>query len=227
MENDWKKELIKKLELFYFSAKQNNRMFPEHDLNHALRVKSLCLYISQKDALGLDKEILIAAAILHDLGYISDDSPKHAESSIQFAKVLLPRVKFPMHKITPVIACIKHHDFVPGRKGWKQKVPMECHVLRDADAIESLGCLGLIRYASWGGRNQMPFIIQYKKSDDKSNAFPQIDLIKNIKIRSAELIMRCYTKTGMKIMQKRLKIMQKFILEIEKEINFAKNLGGE
>jgi len=164
---------------------------------------------------------------LHDLGYISDDSPKHAKSSIQFANTLLPSVKFPRNKSISVIACIKNHDFVPGRKGWTKKVPMECHILRDADAIESLGCLGMIRYASWGGRNQMPFIVQYKKSDDKSNAFPQIDLIKNIKIRSAELIMRCYTKTGMRIMQERLKIMQKFILEIEKELNFAKNLGGK
>jgi len=220
-------ELMKRLELLYISAERNMRMFPEHDLSHAIRVKNLCLYINKKDSLRLDKDILIAVAMLHDLGYISDDSPNHAESSIQFAKALLPKVKFPRHKITSVVACIKHHDFVPGREGWTEKVPMECHVLRDADAIESLGCLGLIRYASWGGRNQMPFIIQYKKSDDKSNAFPQIDLIKNIKIRSAELIMRGYTKTGMKIMQERLKIMQKFILEIEKEINFAKNLGGE
>jgi len=227
MKNDWKKELMKRLELLYISAERNMRMFPEHDLNHAIRVMNLCLYINKKDSLYLDKDILIAAAMLHDVGYISDDSPKHAESSIQFAKVLLPEVKFPRHKITPVILCIKHHDFVPGRKGWEQKVPMECHILRDADAIESFGCLGLIRYASWGGRNQMPFIIQYKKSDDKSNAFPQIDLIKNINIRSAELIMRCYTKTGMKIIRERFKIMQKFILEIEKEINFAKNLGGE
>ncbi len=31
----------------------------------------------------------------------------------------------------------------------------------------------------------------------------------------------------MEIIQKRSEIMQKFISEIEKEINFAKNLGGE
>ena len=94
MKNDWKEELMKRLELLYSSAKQSNRMFPEHDLNHALRVKNLCLWINKKDVLNLDKDILIAAALLHDIGYISDDSPKHVESSIQFAKALLPKIKF-------------------------------------------------------------------------------------------------------------------------------------
>ena len=227
MKNDWKEELMKRLELLYSSAKQSNRMFPEHDLNHALRVKNLCLWINKKDALNLDKDILIAAALLHDIGYISDDSPKHVESSIQFAKALLPKIKFERDKIPAVIMCIKNHDTVPGRQGWKQKTTMECRVLRDADAIESIGCLGIIRYASWGGRHGMPFIIQYKKLDDKNKLFPNIDLMKNIKIRTLELIARCYTKTAMEIIQERLETMQKFILEIEKEISFAKNLGGK
>jgi len=228
MKNDWKKELMRRLKTLYFMAKQDGRMFPEHDLNHGLRVKNLCLYINKEDSLHSDQEILIAAALLHDIGYISDDSPKHVKSSIQFAKALLPKVKFERDKIPAVIMCIKNHDTVPGRLGWKQKTTMECRVLRDADAIESLGCLGIIRYAMWGGRHQTPiYNHSSQKLDDKRNLYPNIDLMKNIKIRTPELIMRCGTKTGIEIMQKRLEIMQKFISEIEKEISFAKNLGGK
>lgn len=161
------------------------------------------------------------------LAIISDDSVKHMESSIQFANTLLPTVKFPRNKSISVIICIKNHDTVPKRLGWKQEVPMECKVLRDADAIESLGCLGIIRYASWGGRHEMPFCNKSKKLDNKNNLFPHISLIENVKIRTEELLTRCHSRTGMRIMQKRLKIMQKFILEIKKEISFAENLGGE
>lgn len=221
MSKNWEKELTQRLKLLYFSAEQNNRMFPEHDLGHARRVKNLCLLINKNDSLHLDEEILVAAALLHDIGYIADDNAEHVKSSIQLAQGLLPKIKFPKNKIYHVIICIKNHDNVPGRSGWKKKVPIECKILRDADAIESLGCLGIIRYATWGGRHQMPIYNQSQKLDNKKNLFPQIDLIKNIKIRTAELLTRCHTKTGMKIMQKRLKIMQKFIYEIEKEINFA------
>lgn len=227
MSNKWEKELMRRLKTLYFIAKQNGRMFPEHDLNHAQRVKNLCFFIDEKDSLNLDKEILIASAFLHDIGYILDDSPEHVKSSIRFAKTLLLKIKFPKNKIASVIVCIKNHDAVPGRLGWKEEVPMECSVLRDADAIESIGCLGIIRYASWGGRHQMPIYNQTQLVDDKNNIFPNIDLMKNIKIRTPELIMRCCTKTGMIIIQKRLKEMQKFISEIEKEINFAENLGGK
>lgn len=227
MDKKWEKELIQRLQVLYSIARKNNRMFPEHDLSHALRVRNLCLYINKKDSLNSDREILIASALLHDLGHISDDSTEHIQSSMYFAKGLLPRINFPKEKINSVIFCIKNHDTLPGRLGWKEKVPMECKILRDADAIESLGCLGMIRYASWGGRHQVPFIIQYKRLDDKSSTFPQIDLIKNIKIRCAELISRCCTKTGIEIMQKRLERMKKFISEIEEEIIFAENLRDE
>jgi len=227
MNKNWEKELMPRLRILYFMAKQGDRMFPEHDLNHAQRVKNLCLFINEADSLNLDEEILTAAAFLHDIGYISDDSPKHVESSIQIAQELLPAIQFPRNKISPVITCIKNHDTVQERSGWKKEVSIECKVLRDADAIESVGALGIIRYASWGGRHQMPFYNQSKKLDNKSRLFPNIDLMENIKIRTRELISRCYTKTGMAIMRERIKIMQKFISEIEKEINFAENLGGK
>lgn len=228
MNKNWEKELMRRLKTLYSMAKQDGRMFPEHDLSHALRVKNLCLRINKKDSLHLDKDILIASSVLHDIGYISDDSVGHVKSSIRFTKVLLPKVKFEKNKIPIVVACIKNHDLVPGRFGWKEKVPIECKVLRDADAIESLGCLGIIRYATWGGRHQMPiYSRKLEKLDNKRKLFPSLDLIKNVKIRTVELLARCTTKTGMKIMQKRLKTMQKFIFEIEEEISFAENLGGE
>jgi len=228
MNKHWEKELMRRLKTLYSMAKQDGRMFPEHDLNHALRVKNLCLWIARKENLHLNKEILIAAALLHDVGYILDDSLKHVESSMLLAKSLLPKVKFDRNKIPTVVVCIKNHDTVPGRLGWRQRVPLECKILRDSDAIESLGYLGLVRYASWGGRHQMPIYSQtLQKWDNKNNLFPNLDLIKNIKIRTTELVMRCHTKTAMAIMQKRVKIMQIFLPELEKEINFAENLGGE
>jgi uncharacterized protein len=219
--NAWEKELIEKMTKLYFTEERLGRMLPEHDLNHAMRVKNLCIWLVKKESLILNQDVLIASALLHDIGYISNDSTEHINSSVQFSKELLPKVKFKKEKIPLVLECIKNHDSVPGRVGWKNKVPIECKILRDADAIESLGYLGIIRFAMWGGRNQTPIYSKFQKPDNKKRLFPNLDLLKNIEIRSQELITRCFTKTALEIMKERTKTMKMIISGIQKEINFA------
>ena len=219
--NNWEKELIERMTKLYFTEEQSGRMLPEHDLNHAIRVKNLCTWLTKKESLTLNQDALIASALLHDIGYISNDSIEHINSSIRFSKELLPEVKFKKEKIPLVLECIKNHDCVPGRVGWKNKVPIECKILRDADAIESLGYLGIIRFAMWGGRNQTPIYSKLQKTDNKKRLFPNIDLLKNIEIRSEELIIRCFTKTALRIMTERIKIMKTIVSGIKEEINFA------
>lgn len=221
MNNNWEKELIEKIRKFYFVEEQLGQMLPEHDLNHALRVRNLCLWLAEEESLVLNQDVLIAAALLHDIGYISDDSSEHINSSIQFSKELLPKVNFKKEKIPLVIECIKNHDSVPGRLGWKEKVSIECKILRDADAIESLGCLGIIRFAMWGGRNQTPIYSQSQKLDDKKRLFPNIDLLRNIEIRSEELMARCFTKTALEAIKERIEIMKIIINRTKQEIKFA------
>ena len=226
MNYNWEKELVARMQKIYLLKKQDGTVFPEHDLSHALRVKNLCLWIVKREHLHLDKEILVASALLHDIGYTLDDSPEHTEASAQLANMWLSKVRFQKNKITSVVVCIKNHDTVPGRLGWKEEVPIECKVLRDADSIESFGCLGVIRFAMWSGRNKTP-IYNQKLNDNKNGVFPNINLIKNIEIRTAELMTRCYTETAKRLLEQRLKNMQMFVSEIKKEINFAENLGGK
>lgn len=221
MNNHWEEKLIKQMRKFYLIEEQLGKMLPEHDLNHAIRVRNLCLWLVEKESLTLNQDALIAAALLHDIGYILDDSSEHISSSVRFSKELLPKVNFKKEKISLVIECIKNHDSVPGRLGWKEKVPIECKILRDADAIESVGYLGIIRSAMWGGRKQIPIYTKSKKVDNKQSLFPNIDLLENIEIRSKELMARCFTKTAFKIMKERIGIMETIINGTKQEIEFA------
>ena len=220
----WRNKLVKMLQIIY-DDKEKNHYFPEHWFDHGLRVEKLALWLVKQDELEnkIDSEILIATALLHDIGYLWSDDYDHISQSMKLAEKILPKTSCPEHKINKVSKCILYHDTVPERPGWKDDLPIECRIVADADAIESSGYLGIIRFASWSGRHEIPLWVLNEK-DTKTNVFPQIGIINNIEIRIPELINRCFSLTARKIIEKRWIDMQKFIDGFKKELQFIENL---
>jgi len=226
---DWQKKLLGELKTLYeiMCESKRHQFFPEHWLDHNVRVEKLALWLVKQDELEskLDSETLIATALLHDVGYLWADGSGHIQHSIKLAEKILPQVGFPKHKIKKVLECILYHDTVPGRPGWKNDLPIECKIVGDADAIESSGCLGILRFTSWSGRNGVPLWIP-KGKDVKTSIFPEIGIINNIEIRLPELINRCFSPTARKLIEERWIDMKKFIEGFKREIQFVENLQG-
>lgn len=118
--------------------------FGSHSIEHTKRVYQLCLALGER--LGADLEILLPAAILHDIGR-RPGVENHAEKSAQLSKKLLAELGFEEPKIKGIIQAIRAHSFSGGRKPGI----LEGEILSDADKLDALGAVGVYRAAAYGG----------------------------------------------------------------------------
>lgn len=127
-----------------------------HDLEHVKRVYRLCLKLAA-DFPAVDREVLKAAAWLHDIARAQEDrdptgSTDHALRGAELAAAILTEVNFPKTKIEPVAHCIASHRF---RSGVAQE-SLEARLLFDADKLDVLGAVGLARSYILAGEYGQP-----------------------------------------------------------------------
>jgi uncharacterized protein len=108
------------------------------NMDHALRVTGLALKLGEE--LECDREILVAAGLLHDIG-VPLDKKQHYVAGVIPAKELLKKVGFPTAKIAGVLHAIEAHS----RYGGPDPQTNEAKALYDADCIDFIGAIGLAR----------------------------------------------------------------------------------
>lgn len=121
---------------------------PTHDVAHALRVALWTIRLGGAD---VDAREAIAAALLHDAVNPPKDSPERAlasEKSAALASGRLPAAGFAPDAVTRIADAIRDHSFSRGA------VPDSAlgRALQDADRLEALGAIGLLRCVSTGVR---------------------------------------------------------------------------
>jgi HD superfamily phosphodiesterase len=112
-----------------------------HARDHVLRVLGRCIRLGEE--LGADLEILVAAVYLHDLGRHYIDDKVHGALSALKAEPVLERIHFPPESRNPVLHAIRVHD-VGARP--EDRTTLESRILYDADKIDTLGVVGILRY---------------------------------------------------------------------------------
>jgi HD superfamily phosphodiesterase len=127
-----------------------------HAMDHILRVRERCIRLAER--LNADLEVLIAAIYLHDLGrhYIPDKG--HGALSAEKAGPVLERIGFPKDKRERVLYTIKVHDVT-----WapEDRTSIESQILYDADKIDTLGVVGILRYIlHYYGKKPIDFILE-------------------------------------------------------------------
>lgn len=127
-----------------------------HDFYHLQRVKNYALKISEE--VRCDKEVLVAAALLHDVGYkiSKGDDNNHHLYSIKLANKWLPKVYFPKAKINDVIEAIRLHDNFVWDKNGEKTNHVESKIIQDADRIDALGAIGITRIIYYQGEHSYP-----------------------------------------------------------------------
>ena len=105
-------------QLLKIARKHQIKTDPSHDFNHVLRVLNLAKLIGKQEKADFD--ILVPAAIFHDIIVYRKDNPKNkheTDESAIFAKNVLKNIKpYPQHKIKLVTECIKQCSFSKGIK---------------------------------------------------------------------------------------------------------------
>jgi uncharacterized protein len=128
---------------------QERLLHPAWGWTHSERDYQLAVEIAEREGLKIDRDILFAAAFVHDVGAIGDfqkDGVDHAVRSVELARAILRDAGFPVEKIPAVQeAILGHmHDKTPGKSN-------EAIVLHDADTVDFLGTVGIARRLSVTG----------------------------------------------------------------------------
>ena len=130
-----------------------NQQHTAWGLEHSERDYILALELAEREGLTLDLDVLFAAAFLHDMGAFEPFSARgsdHSQVAADSMAEILEPTGFPMAKL-PLVqsAALAHMYYSP--------VPDEPHaqVLHDADTLNFLGAVGIMRIISLTTREGM------------------------------------------------------------------------
>ena len=118
---------------------------PVHGFDHVVRVYRMADYLAKSE--GADLEIVRAAALLHDAEGSAtaggdEGRVNHHHASAEFAREVLQAEGWPEERIVAVQHCIRAHRF---RDNSEQPQTLEAKILFDADKLDVLGAIGIVR----------------------------------------------------------------------------------
>jgi uncharacterized protein len=132
----------------------SGQALPIDKLGHQPRLYALTQLIGQ--GLSYDDDVVYAAAWLHDLGVFIGHRPEEPEALSRWDNVLyamnqapaaLARCGFPATKVAHVVEAIRTHQ------PHLSPTSVEGTILRDADILEQLGAIGILRVVAKVGRD--------------------------------------------------------------------------
>lgn len=127
---------------------------PADKFGHQPRLYRLACQLAA--GMAFDDDVLFAAAWMHDLGVFVGHRPEdptelarwnHVPYTIDRTRELLPAWGFPAEKLDRVAEAIRTHQH------FDQPEQVEAALLRDADILEQLGAIGILRSVVKVGRD--------------------------------------------------------------------------
>ena len=122
---------------------------PAHKYGHQVRLYALACEIGA--GLAYDDDVVFAAVWLHDLGVFEGNRPSdlaeltrwnHVAYAVERGREILQTTDFPAEKIPRVLRVIEEHQ--PGDTA----TSVEASMVRDADILEQLGAIAVLRTAA-------------------------------------------------------------------------------
>jgi uncharacterized protein len=192
---DWRKSVME-----YIRAEAQ----PVDKFGHQPRLYALAAQVG--NGLQYDDDILFAAAWMHDLGVFSGHRPQdlehlapwdHVPYTISRSRELLAGWGFPVEKLDGVAEAIRHHQ------PKDEPTTVEGTILRDADILEQLGAIGVLRAVVKIGR------------DTRYPTFTSIlPVLENSAYRLADQLRLTATKN---LAQSRVEMLRSFLIALNDE----------
>ncbi|GAC1370038.1 MAG: HD domain-containing protein [Ktedonobacteraceae bacterium] len=206
-----------------------------HGWEHVSRVYTLALHIAQEE--GADRFVVAMAALLHDLGHTAEDSQEaqstpdtqnkpearathHASSSVALATELMRKHGLPADVEQAITHAILAHSFSLG----VEPQTLEARVVRDADRLDALGALGIMRWSIVGAQRSTQRTRTYNPADPFAEQRPPDDrtyMLDHFFVKLFKLADTMTTTTGQALAQQRTAFMRSFLHELKSELELA------
>jgi len=196
-----------------------------HDEQHIYRVLYYALDIASY--FELDKDVLIASALLHDIGrnaQFKNQKLDHALVGSKMAYEYLIGQKWPDKKAEHVKDCISTHRY----RNDKEPVTIEAKILFDSDKLDATGTLGIARTLAYKGIVGEPL---YSVSEDgnildgKDESKPSFFQEYHYKLK--HVYERFYTKRAQEIANERRMASITFYKSMLNEVRSTHEIGRE
>jgi uncharacterized protein len=195
-----------------------------HGWEHVYRVYQQALYIAAQE--GANRSIVALAALMHDLGRSVPTAigQHHADISAALATELLSAYQVPQDKQEAILHAILAHSFSRGI----EPLTLEARVVRDADRLEGLGAIGILRWAITGTLRRTPQTRSYHPADPFAEQHELDDshyMLDHFYSKLLKLSDTMATATGRALAQRRTAFMRSYLNEMRDELQIAPDTG--
>ncbi|HXR65092.1 MAG TPA: HD domain-containing protein [Ktedonobacteraceae bacterium] len=189
---------------------------PAHGWEHVRRVYDLALRIADEE--GADRLITGSAALLHDIGrLIHRKGTPHALLSVEESREILKRYPVEPEQVENILHAIEAHSFSQGI----EPRTLEARVVRDADRLDGLGALGILRWAISGTIKRKAQTKSYHPEDpfgEHHELNDRLYMLDHFFTKLLKLEDGMYTTTGRALAQQRTAYMRGYLQELRAEL---------
>ena len=192
---------------------------PAHGWEHIERVYRLALFIAEQE--NADTFIVGMAALMHDIGHLSRDTSRHhADLSILIAGEILLTYDVSAATREAILHAIAAHSFSMGI----EPRTLEAKVVRDADRLDSLGAIGILRWAITGAVRRTGETQTYHPGDPFAEWHALDDrryMLDHFYTKLLKLDDTIATQTGRVLAQQRMAFMRAYLDEFRRELELC------
>lgn len=165
---------------------------------HTMRVYRWAIKLQAM--VGGDLDIIVLAALLHDVGW--EEGREHGEVGAEIAVNFLDGIGYDAEKVGRVGEIIRIHD----DKDTTKPLSIECQVVMDADLLDEVGAVSVL----WDAMaTACEPDANYKKAYYRIKQFYKGNKPK---------IRRCKTEAGRVEFDKRMQLIEEYLAQLEKEL---------
>ncbi len=193
-----------------------------HDVSHLERTLKAALHIQSFE--GGNKLVVGLAAYLHDVHRII--KPKFGDyaspkDSLPIIEKILNKTDLDLDTKNKILECVEFHECYNWSDPKNKHRSLEVHILQDADNLDAIGAMGIIRAFNYGIIRNIPmynaneplvYDINYIEDHDTKESV--IHYFYNKLFRLGK---NMNTKTGKKLANKRIKFMENFVKQFINE----------
>ncbi len=191
-----------------------------HDYLHVYRVLYQALKIAEH--YEVDRDVLIAACLLHDIGRKAQFADKricHAQEGGKLAYAFMKELGWEEDRCRHIRDCVITHRF----RSDHPPQTLEAKILFDADKLDVTGALGIARSLAYEGQMGEPLYRvdeAFQIDRDFSREAPP-SFLKEYNFKLIKLYDRFYTPEAARLAQKRKALMESYYAELLEEIDIS------